>query len=234
MPDPRPSISRLAIASTAALSLFAVAGEALALSPEAMIKSAESACLESAAKDGWRTDLAKVISAKALDADKVEVIFDLTKDGTNTARLTCPYSVSQGVGAFGGGSAMAPAEPMTPAAPAAPAVDGGRAWWLLLPIGLALLAWAALRGRETSSATAYGSIAGSKTHGTLLAQADARDGKLEVREHPDMASTVLRQVRNGDSIGLTGARRNDWLEVANGGWVRDADLRYDRNTVTLG
>jgi hypothetical protein len=38
-------------------------------------------------------------------------------------------------------------------------------------------------------------------------------------------------VRNGENVQLTGHRRNDWLEVANGGWVRDIDVRYDRTTV---
>jgi hypothetical protein len=47
---------------------------------------------------------------------------------------------------------------------------------------------------------------------------------------------VLRQIRNGDTFQLTGIRRRDssnveWLEVNNGGWVRDAEVRYDRNVV---
>jgi hypothetical protein len=62
-------------------------------------------------------------------------------------------------------------------------------------------------------------------------EANAHDGQLEVREHADISSAVLRRVRNGDTVYLTGHRRNDWLEVANGGWVRDIDVRYDRSTV---
>jgi len=91
----RQSLSRLLITSTAALSL--VTGAARALSPDDLLKTAQTACLESAAKEGWRTDAAKVISSKTVDSDKVEVVFDLTKDGTNTARLTCPFSASKGV-----------------------------------------------------------------------------------------------------------------------------------------
>ena len=72
---------------------------------------------------------------------------------------------------------------------------------------------------------------GTTTSRNILVEAAAHDGQLEVREHADIASNVLRRVRNGDSVQLTGHRRHDWLEVAGGGWVRDIDVRYDRTAV---
>jgi hypothetical protein len=239
---------RLLIASAASVGLFAAGSNALAASSAELIKTAEGACLEAATAQGWRADLAKVISSRALSTDKVEVVFDLTKDGVNTARLTCPYTVGQGVGgsflakpdAAAVDTAAAPAESAPIADPGTP-VDQGKAWWLLLPLALGLGSWLWLRGRDDSGVHSYattgtttGAAGGARTY--YAAEAAARDGLLEVREHADLGSRVLRQIRNGDTFQLTGIRRRDssnveWLEVNNGGWVRDAEVRYDRNVV---
>jgi len=244
-------MKRFFLVSAASLGLLAAAGPSLAVTQEEAIKTATAACLDSAGKQGWRTDLAKVISSRSVDADKVEVVFDLTKDGTNTARLTCPYSLSKGVGTTFGGNDTAAADTTT-TAPAettttqdtGTAVNPGRAWWLLLPLGLGLLSWAALRGKTedvaTNSGTTYSGsytntsstvTTGTTTSRNIVVEANAHDGQLEVREHADINSAVLRRVRNGENVQLTGHRRNDWLEVANGGWVRDIDVRYDRTVV---
>ena len=250
---------RLLIASAASVGLLAAGSNALAASNAELIKTAEGACLEAATAQGWRADLAKVISSKALSADKVEVVFDLSKDGVNTARLTCPYTEGQGVGGSflakndaAAGSTTAPADSAAVDAAAAPVeappvvdagtpVDQGKAWWLLLPLALGLGSWLWLRGRDDSgvhsyatSGTTTGAAGGARTY--YAAEAAARDGLLEVREHADLGSRVLRQIRNGDTFQLTGIRRRDssnveWLEVNNGGWVRDAEVRYDRNVV---
>lgn len=258
----RPSQGAL-LASAAALGLLAAA-PAFAVTSADAIRTATAACLDSAGKQGWRTDLAKVISSRSLDADKVEVVFDLTRDGTNTARLTCPYSLSKGVAAnFGsaaGNAADAAANAVDSAAAtatdagasAAAAVNPGRAWWALLPLGLGLLGWAGLRGKDegaaadatantgssyagsrTASGTAYagGATTGTTTSRNIQVEANAQDGHLEVREHADIASAVLRRVHNGENLLLTGHRHHDWLQVASGGWVRDIDVRYDRNAV---
>jgi len=245
------SMQRLFLVSAATLGLLAAAGPALALTQEEAIKTATAACLDSAGKQGWRTDLAKVISSRAIDADKVEVVFDLTKDGTNTARLTCPYSLSKGVAnAFGGvntSAATAPADTTT-TQDTGTAVNPGRAWWLLLPLGLGLLSWAALRGKnegvaaygEANTGTTYSGsytntgtavTTGTTTSRNIAVEANAHDGQLEVREQPDITSGVLRRVRNGDTVVLTGHRRHDWLEVVDRGWVRDIDVRYDRTAI---
>ena len=239
------SMQRFFLVSAASLGLLAAAGPVLAVSTEEALKTATAACLDSAGKQGWRTDLAKVISSRSMDADKVEVVFDLTKDGTNTARLTCPYSLSKGVATTFGG-AETPVE-TTPAPVETTTTDTGTGlnpWWLLLPLGLGLLSWAALRGKTEDVATNPGTTysgsytntsstvtTGTSTSRNIFVEANAHDGQLEVREHADVNSAVLRRVRNGENVQLTGHRRNDWLEVANGGWVRDIDVRYDRTTV---
>ena len=240
------SMQRFFLVSAASLGLLAAAGPVLAVSTEEALKTATAACLDSAGKQGWRTDLAKVISSRSVDADKVEVVFDLTKDGTNTARLTCPYSLSKGVATTFGG-AETPVETTPAPAETTTTTDTGTGvnpWWLLLPLGLGLLSWAALRGKTEDVATnpgttysgSYTNTSSTVTTGTttsrnIFVEANAHDGQLEVREHADINSAVLRRVRNGENVQLTGHRRNDWLEVANGGWVRDIDVRYDRTTV---
>ena len=240
------SMQRFFLVSAASLGLLAAAGPVLAVSTEEALKTATAACLDSAGKQGWRTDLAKVISSRSIDADKVEVVFDLTKDGTNTARLTCPYSLSKGVATTFGG-AETPVETTPAPAETTTTTDTGTGvnpWWLLLPLGLGLLSWAALRGKTEDVATNPGTTysgsytntsstvtTGTSTSRNIFVEANAHDGQLEVREHADVNSPVLRRVRNGENVQLTGHRRNDWLEVANGGWVRDIDVRYDRTTV---
>jgi hypothetical protein len=238
-------MQRFFLVSAASLGLLAAAGPVLAVSTEEALKTATAACLDSAGKQGWRTDLAKVISSRSIDADKVEVVFDLTKDGTNTARLTCPYSLSKGVATtFGGAETPVETTPAPVETTTTDTATGVNPWWLLLPLGLGLLSWAALRGKTEDVATNPGTTysgsytntsstvtTGTSTSRNLYVEANAHDGQLEVREHADVNSPVLRRVRNGENVQLTGHRRNDWLEVANGGWVRDIDVRYDRTTV---
>lgn len=239
------SMQRFFLVSAASLGLLAAAGPVLAVSTEEALKTATAACLDSAGKQGWRTDLAKVISSRSIDADKVEVVFDLTKDGTNTARLTCPYSLSKGVATtFSGAETPVETTPAPVETTTTDTATGVNPWWLLLPLGLGLLSWAALRGKTEDVATNPGTTysgsytntsstvtTGTSTSRNIFVEANAHDGQLEVREHADVNSPVLRRVRNGENVQLTGHRRNDWLEVANGGWVRDIDVRYDRTTV---
>jgi hypothetical protein len=144
-------------------------------------------------------------------------------------------------------AALSGPEAIRTANPAA-AVNPGRAGWALLPLGLALLGWAGLRGTKEGAA-AYGAAGsgsadaarvpaharaattGTTTSRNILVEASAHDGAVEVHERADIATRILRRVRNGERLALTGHRLHDWLEVATGGWVRDSDVRYDRNVV---
>jgi hypothetical protein len=161
----RPGFRPLLLASAAGLGLLAAGDVALAASDDAMLRTAESACLEAAVQQGWQRDLAKVVSSRSIDADKVEVIFDLSRDGRNTARLTCPFSAKEGVMGklaavgekLGGANKRNDfgkdfTKSMSTAGDAGAPVDRARGWWLLLPVGLTAACWAFLRSREGNAA----------------------------------------------------------------------------------
>lgn len=236
---PSRRFSRLLILSVASCSLLAVGGNARAADATKLLKQAETACLGRAATLGWRSEGAKVVSSKALGDDRVEVVFDLTKDGVNTARLTCPYSVKGGVGnAFTTRQAEVGSAPDSAVSVPGIPVHRGKVWWLLLPLALGLGSWLWLRGRDGGVGPVYAStgVTTGTTGSRYGAEAAARDGLVEVREHADGSSRVLSQIRNGDTFEITGLRRRDsanveWLEVNGGGWVRDGETRYDRNIV---
>lgn len=254
----------LLLASAAGLSFVVAGNAALAASSDQLLRTAETACLDAAAQQGWRRDLAKVVSSRTLGADRVEVVFDLSRDGTHTARLTCPFSSGQGVmGQLGAMGAKIGAtadnsdygkdftKSMSTVGDAGAPLSRSRAWWLLLPVGLAALCWAALRGRDhqahgalphhghpLASGHDYDSAAGSRTAEAFLARARSRDGHADspvnVHELADGTSLVRRRFRNGDTISLTGRRAEEWLEVDGGGWVREADVRFDRSGIAAG
>jgi hypothetical protein len=199
----------LALAS--GLLLFA-AVPGFAQSTADMLATAEEACIESATADGYDPDLAQVVSSRAIDSDKVEVVLNLTKDGQNFDRLTCPFSASTGIGNFVSDAAE------TVAAPA----GLGRLWWLLLPlIGLPLLL-AALRGRDA------GAVAGAPVGDRVYTEGwvNTNSGPLDVREYPNSDARVLRSLPNGEYVRLTGRHDSDWVELAEGGWVPSYYLRY--------
>lgn len=200
--------------------LTTVASPALAQSTGEMLETAKTACIEQAAQDGYDPNLAEVISSREIDDDKVEVVLNLTKDGQNFDRLTCPFSVSQGIGSFADGVGdVADGVADTVASPGL-----GRLWWLLLPlIGLPLLLWF-LRGRDQD----YVATATSEVRDRVYTEGyvNTNGGPLDVREQPNSTSPVLRTLPNGDHIRLTGRHDNDWVEVVGGGWVPSYYLRY--------
>jgi hypothetical protein len=163
--SPRAGFRPLLLASAAGFGLFAAGHAALAASGDAMLRTAESACLEAAVQQGWQRDLAKVVSSRAIHADKVEVVFDLSRDGQNSARLTCPFSAKEGVMGklaavgekLGGDSKRQDfgkdfTKSMSTAGDAGSPVDRARGWLLLVPVGLAAACWAFLRNREGDTA----------------------------------------------------------------------------------
>jgi len=85
------------LTAAAGLALLGGADAAHAAVSEELLSTARNACLQQAANQGWLTDQAQTLSSRAIDADRVEVAFNLTRDGVNQARLTCPYSIRQGV-----------------------------------------------------------------------------------------------------------------------------------------
>ncbi len=200
----------LAIACGTAL--LATATPTLAQSTAEMLQTAEAACIENAAADGYAPDLAQVVSSRAIDNDRVEVVLNLTKDGQNFDRLTCPFSASRGIGSFVSGAAD------TVAAPGL-----GRLWWLLVPlVGLPLLL-VALRGRDRAAVDAATPITNQVyTEGWV----NTNGGPLDVREYAGSDARVVRSLTNGEHVHLTGRHDNDWVELTEGGWVPSYYLRY--------
>ncbi len=192
--------------------LITAASPGWAQSTAAMLTTAETACLENAAADGYDPDLAQVVSSRVIDSDRVEVVLNLTKDGQNFARLTCPFSATTGIGNFVGDAAAAVSAPSL-----------GRLWWLLLPLlGLPLLL-AALRGRDRTAVEAVTPIGDRVyTEGWVNTNSDL----LDVREYHNSNARVLRSLPNSEYVRLTGRHDNDWVELTDGGWVPSYYLRY--------
>jgi hypothetical protein len=180
-----------------------------------MLKTAEKACIENAAADGYNPDLAQVVSSRAIDNDKVEVVLNLTKDGQSFDRLTCPFSASTGIGNF-----------VSDAADTVAAPGLGRLWWLLLPLlGLPLLL-AALRGRDRGAVEAVTPI-GDRVY--TEGWVNTNSGPLDVREYPNSNARVLRSLPNDEYVRLSGRHDSDWVELTEGGWVPSYYLRYNDN-----
>lgn len=98
MTVPRHTLLPLLLGATAALGL--AGGRALALSPQELVGKAQEACLAGAVQAGWPREGSRLISGRALDGDRAEVVFELSRSG-GTARLTCPFSASKGLLAAG-------------------------------------------------------------------------------------------------------------------------------------
>jgi hypothetical protein len=236
------ALRRPLLAAAAGVVLLAAGGIARASAPTDMLQTAEKACLETAASAGWRADQSSVVSRRAIDADRVEIVLDLSKDGVNKARLTCPFSARTGVvgemgAALKGGADRTDfgedfSRSMATATDAAQAVNRSHAWWLLLPIGLAGLSWAALRGRAGEEFS-YGHTEppiGSRTAESFIAAANGEHGQADIHELADQHSLVRRRVSNGQMVSLTGRSAKGWLEVDGGGWVRESELNLSHGS----
>lgn len=234
---------------TAAATLALLGGHdaAQAVSSEELLRTARTSCLRQAASQGWKTDQATVVSSRTLDADRVEIVFNLTRDGVQQARLTCPYSVHQGVlGTLGQLEAQVNgnvartdfgtdfSRSMATTGDGGRPVDRSRGWWLLLPIGLAGLSWAALRNRDRQASSLASPLdaerepateaSGSRTATSFLAEARGSHGRVRIHELADDTSQVRREVSNGQALSLTGRRSGTWLEMDGGGWVNERDI----------
>jgi hypothetical protein len=224
------------LTAAAGLALLSGADAARAAAAEDLLSTARSACLQQAGSQGWLTDQARMLSSRTIDADRVEVVFNLTRDGVNQARLTCPYSVRQGLlGSLNGNVARTDfgkdfSRSMATTGDAGKPVDRSRGWWLLLPIALAGLSWAALRGRDHQGSTVDQDLGllpdatGSRTADSFIAETRGSHGRVRIHELADSSSLVRKDVTNGQQLSLTGRRSSEWLEVDGGGWVHEQDI----------
>jgi membrane protein implicated in regulation of membrane protease activity len=165
---------------------------------------AEEACVNQARADGF--ELSEVVDISPADADTVNVVLNLTRDG-QLFKLTCGYSAAnQSVAATEAARTYAP-------------------WinpWLgiLLPllVGLPLLLWWAAGRREDDRdrvVTRERSYVGDRSEAVIRTNADA----IDVHVGPSSTSRITGNLRNGQRIVLSGRYDNDWVELENGGWI---------------
>jgi len=221
------TLNRSLVIACCAAVLVTVAVPTHAQSNADMLQKAESSCIEKAAAEGYDPARAEVISSETVDADTVKVVLNLTKDGTNFARLTCPFSATRGVVSFG-----------EDVANAAPQANLTRFWWLLLPlIALPLLLWflsrrnrqeyvPADRVRTTERSREYVTADRIQSQAYTEAHVNTLGEMLEVREYPNTSSRVLRRLNHGEHITLTGQQDQEWVELVSGGWVPSRSLRF--------
>ncbi|WAL61458.1 SH3 domain-containing protein [Thermocoleostomius sinensis] len=176
--------------------------QAQAITPE-LEAQAEEACINKARADGF--ELSEVVDIAAVDADTVNVVLNLTRDG-QLFKLTCGYTASnQTVTTTNASRTYAP-------------------WinpWLgiLLPllVGLPLLLWWAAGRREDRDrvVTRERTYIGERSEAIVRTSADG----INVHAGPTSTSRVTGNLRNGQRIVLSGRYDNDWVELENGGWV---------------
>jgi hypothetical protein len=212
----------LFLASCAAI-LISAAAPSLAQSTPQMLETAKNACIEKAAAEGYDPKQAEVISSKAVDANTVEVVLNLTKDGSNFARLTCPYSAEKGVISLGENVVTKP--------------NLSRLWWLLLPLlAIPLLLWF-LRPRNRRDYVAADRVSTERPREYVAADrvqsqnyteayVKTSGEMLEVKEYPNATSRVVRRLSHDEHVNLTGQQNQGWVELSGGGWVPSRFLRF--------
>lgn len=232
------------LAVLSAITIVVVGQAAIAQTPEEMIATAEKACIDAAVAKGYNEQLSQVVEAESIDANTVEVVLNVTKDGQGFARLTCPYSVKEGVAAFDDAAAIfenaadavtettdtvteAAGETVTSATEAiTEAADGVTTntrfpwWWLLLPIiGFPLLLWL-VKGREATALTGRYTDGYVNTYGQ----------PLNIYDSPNQTAHVIGTLSDSTHVLLTGRRDGDWVELREGGWVDLNSLRFTEET----
>jgi hypothetical protein len=97
-----PSLHRhlLLTSCTLGLAWAAASGQpSLAAAADDPLMSAEKACLQSATSNGYKTEGG---TAKAVDADNIDVPLELSRDGSPATQVTCRYTVSSGLASLTG------------------------------------------------------------------------------------------------------------------------------------
>lgn len=195
--------------ASAALVLLTSPSYAQAVSPELEARARE-ACIQKAEADGFT--LQDVVSVAAADADTVNVVLNLNRDG-QLYKLTCGYSASKG-------SAMVADSAGTAARTYQPWMNPWLLTLLPLLVGLPLL-WAWTRGRSSEEYLRY--AGGRDTHGRYVERSEAivrTDGSmLDIRSGPAGSYRITGNLRNGQRVKLSGRYENNWIELADGGWI---------------
>jgi hypothetical protein len=214
------SRSTLYITALAVAVLVALASPAQAQITTEQETRAQEACIQKAEADGFT--LQEVVSVTAADADTVNVVLSLARDG-QTARLTCPYSLSKGIATVGdkvGTTAVAQTYQ--------PWINPWLGTLLPLILGLPLL-WAWTKGRGNTNYIGRETVA---THYGERSEAVVRTNgeRLDIHAGPGSNHRTTGNLRNGQRVVLSGRYDNNWVELAEGGWVPaeylDTNPRY--------
>ncbi|MDG2615766.1 SH3 domain-containing protein [Thermoleptolyngbya sichuanensis A183] len=181
-----------------------LAAPAFAQDP-AVVQTATDSCIRNAQQNGFA--LKEVVEAGASDrpGKDAKVVLMVTKDGAD-ARQTCYYSVADGGVTFDDAVGAARNFPW---------------WWLLLPIVGFPLLLAAFRGRDTVTRTVaedprYVGAREVRPEGIVR----AANQSVNVHSGPDGSYRVTSTLYDGQRVALTGRRENNWVELAEGGWVQ--------------
>jgi uncharacterized protein YgiM (DUF1202 family) len=208
-----------ALALAATLTIAAQSVQAQAVSTDLAERARES-CTSKAREKGF--ELKEVVSTDATPDGGVRVVLNLTRDGAN-ARLTCTLG-SDGAVAFGDDTTAATA--VTPERTYSPLIPP----WLglLLPLAglIPLLLWAKGRDAAEYERRATTVRAGDRYEGVVRT-----DGQpLDVHSGPSSTSRVIGNLRNGQRVTLSGRQDDNWVELADGGWIParniEAPARY--------
>lgn len=198
----------LTTASTA-LMLLVSPSYAQAVSPDLDARARE-ACIQKAEADGFA--LQDVASVTAADADTVNVVLNLNRDG-QLYKLTCGYSASRG-------SATVADSTSTAARIYQPWVNPWLLTLLPLLVGLPLLlAW--VKGRSSEEYLRYAGVKDTRARYIEHSEAIVRtDGSmLDIHSGPAGTYRVTGNLRNGQRVQLSGRYENNWVELADGGWI---------------
>lgn len=218
MKSSRLASNALALVSTV---LIAVASPVQAQTVSAELETrAQEACIQKAQADGFT--LQDVVSVTAADADTVNVVLNLNRDG-QLFKLTCGYSASQGSATVGNDVGTT-----TVAQTYQPWLNPWLGTLLPLIVGLPLL-WAWTRGRGNTSYVGRETVAARHgEHSEAIVRTNGE--RLDIHSGPASTHRVTGNLRSGQRVVLSGRYDNNWVELAEGGWVPseylDTNPRY--------
>lgn len=201
--------SAIALASSAMVSLTAPS-YAQSTVPADLAKRAQDSCVNNARADGY--DLKEVVSVEPIADGDVKVVLNLTRNGAD-ARLTCTLNKAGDV-VFGDDATAATSDTRTYQPWFHPLWLG-----LLSLLGLAALLWW-LKGRGTEEAQYYPRQDYAVPHGERSEAIVTTNGEpLDIYSGPGTINKVTGNLRNGERVTLSGRQENNWVELADGGWI---------------
>ncbi|NJK36539.1 MAG: SH3 domain-containing protein [Oscillatoriales cyanobacterium RM1_1_9] len=188
-----------------ALSLILAIAPAIAQSvPAEIAKAAEEACIRSAGDKGFVYKETISVEPKTGDINGAVVVLSLDQNG-QIAKLTCGYSASTGAMFDDGARAAVPQALINP-------------WLLFLPalIGFPLFLW--WWGNSLDRSRGYA----RRDRTDAIVRNHGRN--INIYSGPEDNYDVTGYVQDGQRVTLSGLHKNEWVELAEGGWIRSEHL----------